>query len=50
MTELMSYIAGRNFTSELREGRGRNKGSVGDSKENLLTAHDKQLPAVVHSM
>lgn len=41
MTVLMSYIVGRNFTCELREGQGRNKGSVGDSKENSLTAHAK---------
>lgn len=39
MTGLMSYIAGRNFTSELREAQGRNKGSVGRSKENSLTTH-----------
>jgi len=34
----MPYVAGRSFTSELREGQGRNKGSAGDSEENLLTS------------
>lgn len=36
MRGLMSYIAGRNFTSELREGQGRNKGSAGKLKESSL--------------